>query len=50
MKKTLLKILKTIGAVPLCLVGAVCLIPFAIIFLLIDLPLLAIDDIWHKED
>ncbi len=44
-----LKVLKTIVLVPLALVGAVLAIPFAILLLIIGLPIEAIDHVWGKK-
>ena len=46
MKKVLLNILKTIVGVPLALLGAICMIPLSVLYILIYLPAIVIGDIW----
>ena len=45
--KVVKKILLSIIAVPLGILGAICLIPFIALILLIDLPRVIIEDIWY---
>jgi len=47
--KTILKVLSTIIAIPFCIVGAVLLIPFVALCLLISLPLTVLEDIWSDK-
>ena len=44
--KRVLKVLESIAAGLLALAGAVCIIPVTIIYVLIDLPVTIISDIW----
>lgn len=46
--KRVLKVLESIAAGLLALVGAVCILPFTIIYLLISLPVAVIADIWSN--
>ena len=52
--KIFIRILETIIALPLAIAGAVCLIPFTILGLLIAVPTAIVEDIWgllpHEED
>ena len=47
--KIFLNILFTIIAVPLGILGAICMIPFVALGLLIFLPVSIIEDIWCPE-
>ena len=47
--KVLLKVLGTIIGVPLGIVGAVCLMPFAFLALLVSMPSIIVEDIWDLE-
>lgn len=47
--KTILKVLSTIAAVPLCIVGAILVLPFVALWLLIALPAAALEDIWSDN-
>ena len=52
MKKGLeifLNIIYTIIAIPLGIIGAVCLIPFVAIGLIISLPVAIVSDIWTPD-
>ena len=52
MKKGLrvfINILETIVAIPLGLVGAICMTPFVIIGLLVFIPISIIEDIWAVD-
>lgn len=48
-RDTVLKVLKTILLVPLALVGAICLIPFVALGIVICLPIEAGCYIWGKK-
>ena len=47
--KIFLNIIFTIIAVPLGIIGAVCLTPFVIIGLVISLPVSIVSDIWTPD-
>lgn len=47
--KTILKVLSTVVAVPLGIIGALLLLPFVAIGLIISLPATIICDIWDIE-
>ena len=47
--KTILKVLSTSIVVPLCIVGAILMLPFAALYLLIALPSAALEDIWSDN-
>lgn len=47
--KTFWNIIKSIVVVPLCIIGAICITPFAMIYLLIDIPASVLSDIWEKD-
>lgn len=46
----LLKILQSIVVLPLAIIGAVLLAPFAVLCLLISLPRTALEDVWTFPD
>ena len=46
--KRVLNVLESIAAGLLALVGAVCIIPFTIVYVLIGLPVAVIADIWDN--
>lgn len=41
-----LNILCTIIGIPLGILGAICIAPFVVLYLLIDLPCMIVQDIW----
>ena len=47
--KVFLNILKTIVALPLSIVGALTLLPFALVYLVIELPVCVLTDIWGDK-
>ena len=46
-KEVLIKVLETIVCVPIAIIGAILLIPFVLLALLISLPASIFDDIWE---
>ena len=44
--ETLVKILETIIAIPLAIVGAVCMAPLVVICYMISIPIAVFEDIW----
>ena len=48
--KTFLKVLESIVAVPIGILGDICIIPFVAIALIVDLPFMIVQDIWDETE